>query len=167
MKTLIKKPLLIITIIAAILSLFVFISPLLILSYAEEQYFIDKYHENEKAFTCVKNELLSILEQENTEELKLSVSYHSGNRFLHHYHDKEDIISIDANSEAYNLIHESFGDFCWSKVYISENYINFSEEGNNYQFIYSKDKSPETMIYGNYNNKILKLGNDWYLIVPN
>lgn len=168
MKTLIKKPILIITIIAAIIYLLVFISPLLILYYAEEQYFVDKYNENKNAFATVKNELLYILEHENVAELKLSVSYDSDNNlFLHHYHDREYILSADTNSEAYNLINESFGDFMWSKVYVSENYIIFSEEGNNYQFIYCKDKSPETMIYGNNDNKIRKLGDDWYLIVPN
>lgn len=39
-----------------ILLLLTFVSPLLIMRYAEEQYFIDQYKKNKAAFEDVKNE---------------------------------------------------------------------------------------------------------------
>lgn len=75
---------------------------------------------------------------------------------------------IDANNESYNIVNESLGDSSFSKIYVTNNYICLSEEGNNYQYIYSKDFKPDAAHYAPQDDdKIHKLGNDWYLITPN
>ena len=75
---------------------------------------------------------------------------------------------IDANSESYSIVDKSFGDYGLSKIYVTHNYICLSEEGNNYQYIYSVDFKPDAAHYAPQDDdKIHKLGNDWYLITPN
>ncbi|MDD5949777.1 MAG: hypothetical protein PUC39_08650, partial [Lachnospiraceae bacterium] len=75
---------------------------------------------------------------------------------------------IDANGQNYSIVNESFGDFSFSKIYVTHNYICLSEEGNNYQYIYSVDFKPDAAHYAPQDDdKIHKLGNDWYLITPN
>ena len=156
-----------------LLLLLTFASPLLIMYYAEEQYFIDQYKKNKAAFEDVKNELLLIFEKTNVTELNLVVSYDSEKgRLLQYYNSTTYSVDhdnfIDANSESYNIVNESFGDFSFSKIYVTNNYICLSEEGNNYQYIYSKDFKPDAAHYAPQDdNKIHKLGNDWYLITPN
>ena len=163
----------IIGIVGILLLLLTFASPLLIMYYAEEQYFIDQYKKNETAFENVKNELLLILEKENVTELNLVVSYDSEKgRILQYYDrttysiDKDNF--IDANGESYNAINESFGDFSFSKIYVTHNYICLSEEGNNFQYIYSSESKPQSAHYASSDNdKIHSLGDNWYLVTPN
>lgn len=155
-----------------ILLLLTFVSPLLILRYKEEQYFIDQYKKNKAAFEDVKNELLLILEKTNETELNLVVSYdREKGRILQYYNRTTYSIDndnfIDANGESYDIVNESFGDFSFSKINVTHNYICLSEEGNNYQYIYSKDFKPDAAHYAPQDDdKIHKLGNDWYLITP-
>lgn len=155
------------------LLLLTFASPLLIMYYTEKQYFIDQYKKNKTAFENVKNELLLILEKENVTELNLIVSYDSEKGLILQYYDRTTYAIdkdnfIDANGEDYNAINESFGDFSFSKIYVTHNYICLSEEGNNYQYIYSKDLKLDSAHYAPQgDDKIHKLGNDWYLITPN
>ena len=163
----------IIGIVGILLLLLTFASPLLIMYYAEEQYFIDQYKKNETAFENVKNELLLILEKENVTELNLVVSYDSEKGRILQYYDRT-TYSIDkdnfivANSENYNTVNESFGDFSFSKIYVTHNYVCFSEEGNNYQYIYSSECTPKTAHYApRDDDKIHKLGDNWYLVTPN
>lgn len=161
-----------ITIITFILFLLVFFSPLLVLYYAEEQYFIDQYKKNKAAFETVKNELFLTLKNENLTELNLVICYDSEKgRLLQHYdraaYSVDYSRSIDANGENYSLIDKSFGDCGLSKIYVTKNYICFSEEGNNYQFIYSSERTPKTAHYApKGNHKIHKLGGNWYLAAP-
>ena len=164
MKSKDKNRILNITIIALILILLVLVvlvltMPLFIMYFAEEKYLIDKYKENKDAFATVKTELLYMLEQENANELDLEISYDvEGKRIFHPYQKTDHISAIDATNKAYDLIDSSFGDLCWNKIYISENYINLAEEGNNYQYIYCEDLSSVSMIYGKSDHKIRKLG---------
>lgn len=156
----------VLVLIVLILAVLALIMPICIMYFAEEKYLVDKYKQNKHAFATVKTELLYMLEQENEDELDLKISYDSeGKRIFHYYQDTDHICTVDANTEAYNLIDHSFGDLCWDKVYVSENYINFSEEGNNYQYIYCENLSSTTMIYGNNAHKIRKLGDGWYLVI--
>lgn len=156
----------VLALIVLILAVLALIMPLYIMYFAEEQYLVDKYKQNKDAFATVKTELLYMLEQENADELDLEVSYDSeGKRIFHYYQDNDHICTVDANTEAYNLIDHSFGDLCWDKIYISENYINFAEERNNYQYIYCEDMSSANKIYGNGDHKIRKLGDGWYLVI--
>lgn len=156
-----------------LLLLLTFASPLLIMYYAEEQYFIDQYKKNKAAFEDVKDELLLILEKTNVTELNLVVSYdREKGRILQYYNRTTYSIDndnfIDANGESYDIVNESFGDFSFSKIYVTHNYICLSEEGNNYQYIYSVDYKPDAAHYApRDDDKIHKLGNDWYLITPN
>ena len=114
-----------------------------------------------------------ILEKENVTELNLVVSYDSEKgRILQYYDrttysiDKDNF--IDANGESYNTIDESFGDFSFSKIYVTHNYICLSEEGNNFQYIYSSESKPQSAHYASSDNdKIDSLGDDWYLVTPN
>lgn len=53
-----------------LLLLLTFASPLLIMYYAEEQYFIDQYKKNKAAFEDVKDELLLILEKNECNRVK-------------------------------------------------------------------------------------------------
>ena len=129
-----------------------FVSPLLIMYYAEEQYFIDQYKKNKAAFEDVKDELLLILEKTNVTELNLVVSYdREKGRILQYYNRTTYSIDndnfIDANGESYDIVNESFGDFSFSKIYVTYNYICLSEEGNNYQYIYSVDYKPDAAHY--------------------
>lgn len=69
-----------------LLLLLTFAAPILIMYYAEEQYFIDKYKKNKTAFEDVKNELLLTLESENLSELNLVICYDGeSGRLLQHY----------------------------------------------------------------------------------
>lgn len=160
-------------IIGILLLLVTFLSPLLIMSYAEEQYFIDQYKKNKTAFEDVKNELLLILEKENATELNLVVSYDSEKGLILQYYNRttysvDNNKFIDANSESYNAVNESFGDCSFSKIYVTHNYVCFSEEGNHYQYIYSSEYTPETSYYApRDDDKIHKLGDNWYLVTPN
>lgn len=162
-----RKLIFIIMIMTALLFALLFISPLLVPRYAEEQYFTDQYNKNKDAFTTVKNELLHELERENKDILELAVSYDpDGNCILYHDEDKTHIIAADTSTEAYCSIAGCFGSFVWNKARISEHYIDLSEEGNNYQYVYCENQCPETMIYGSQNDiKIHNLGDGWYLIV--
>ena len=113
-----------------LLLLLTFLSPLLIMYYAEEQYFIDQYKKNKTAFEDVKNELLLIFEKENVTELNLVVSYDIEKGRILQYYDKTtySIVNanfIDANSESYNTVNESFGDFSFSKIYVTHNCLFF------------------------------------------
>ena len=156
-----------------ILLLLTFVSPLLIMRYAEEQYFIDQYKKNKAAFEDVKNELLLILEKTNVTELNLVVSYDSEKgRILQYYNRTTYSVDhdnfIDANGESYDIVNESFGDFSFSKIYVTHNYICLSEEGNNFQYIYSSESKPQSAHYASSDNdKIHSLGDDWYLVTPN
>jgi len=160
-------------IIGILLLLVTFLSPLLIMSYAEEQYFIDQYKKNKTAFEDVKNELLLILEKENATELNLVVSYDSEKgRILQYYNRTTYSVDnnkfIDANNASYDTIDESFGDFSFSKIYVTHNYICLSEEGNNFQYIYSSESKPQSAHYASSDNdKIYSLGDNWYLATPN
>lgn len=171
MKSKDKNRILNITIIALVLILLVLVvlvltMPLFIMYFAEEQYLIDKYKENKDAFATVKTELLYMLEQENANELDLEISYDSkGKRIFHPYQKTDHISAIDATTKAYDLIDSSFGDLCWNKIYISANFINFSEEGNVYQYIYCEKLSSATRIYGNGDHRIRKLEDGWYLVI--
>ena len=153
----------IIGIVGILLLLLTFTSPLLIMYYAEEQYFIDQYKKNETAFESVKNELLLILEKENVTELNLVVSYDSEKGRILQYYDRttysvDSNKFIDANNANYNTIDESFGDSSFSKIYVTHNYICLSEEGNNYQFIYCSNTKPDSAHYASSDNdKIWKL----------
>lgn len=51
--------------------------------------------------------------------------------------EEEQLQLLDTNGESYNIINNSFGDYGLNKIYVTQNYICLSEEGNNYQFIYS------------------------------
>lgn len=163
----------IIGIIGILLLLLTFANPILIMYYAEEQYFIDQYKKNKTAFEEVKDDLLLTLEKENVTELNLVVSYDSEKgRILQYYDrttysiDKDNF--IDANNKSYNAVNESFGDFCFSKIYVTHNYICLSEEGNNYQYIYSSEHKPKSAHYASSDNdKIHSLGDNWYLVRPN
>lgn len=163
----------IIGIVGILLLLFTFISPLLIMHYAEEQYFIDQYKGNKTAFENVKNELFLILDNKKETELSLVVCYDTKNgRLLQHYNRSSYSIDyshpIDANGENYDVIDSAFGDFGLSKIYVTENYICLSEEGNNYQYIYSLECKPESAHYApRDDDEIHELGNNWYLITPN
>lgn len=78
----------IIEIAGILLLVLTFVSPLLIMFYAEEQYFIDQYKKNKAAFEDVKDELLLIWEKTNVTELNLVVSYNSEKGridFLHQF----------------------------------------------------------------------------------
>ncbi len=156
-----------------LLLLLTFASPLLIMYYAEEQYFIDQYKKNKAAFEDVKDELLLILEKTNVTELNLVVSYDREKGHILQYYNRttysiDNDNFIDANGESYDIVNESFGDFSFSKIYVTHNYICLSEEGNNYQYIYSVDYKPDAAHYApRDDDKIHKLGNDWYLITPN
>lgn len=156
-----------------LLLLLTFASPLLIMYYAEEQYFIDQYKKNKAAFEDVKDELLLILEKTNVTELNLVVSYDSKKgRILQYYNRTTYSIDndnfIDANGESYDIVNESFGDFSFSKIYVTHNYICLSEEGNNYQYIYSVDFKPDAAHYApRDDDKIHRLGDNWYLVTPN
>ena len=163
----------VIGIVGILLLLFTFISPLLIMYYAEEQYFVDQYKKNKTAFENVKNELLLILETEKETELNLVVCYNTKNgRLLQRYDSSAYSVDytrpIDANDENYDAIDNAFSDFSLSKIYVTQNYICFSEEGNNYQYIYSLERKPNSAHYAPQDNdKIHELGNNWYLITPN
>lgn len=164
-----KKIVMTLGVVAVIVLILICIRPLLLFFNAEERYLIDKYKENKEAFAIVQDQLLSVLAQENAEELNLYISYDSdGNPFLHSVSDKKDVIPVDLTAQAYRQIADSFGDEYWNKVYIGEKHITLSAEGNNCQFVYSENQTPETGIYGSGDNnqKIRKLGNDWYLIMP-
>lgn len=156
-----------------LLLLLTFASPLLIMYYAEEQYFIDQYKKNKAAFEDVKDELLLILEKTNVTELNLVVSYDSEKgRILQYYNRTTYSIDndnfIDANGENYDIVNESFGDFSFSKIYVTHNYICLSEEGNSYQYIYSVDFKPDAAHYApRDDDKIHRLGDNWYLVTPN
>lgn len=140
---------------------------------AEEQYFIDQYKKNKAAFEDVKNELLLILEKKNVTELNLVVSYDSEKGLILQYYDTTTYSIdhdnlIDANGESYNIVNESFGDFSFSKIYVTHNYICLSEEGNNYQYIYSVDYKSDAAHYApRDDDKIHRLGDNWYLVTPN
>lgn len=159
-------------IIGILLLLLTFVSPLLIMHYAEEQYFIDQYKKNKAAFEDVKDELLHTLEEENATELNLVIDYdNEKGRLIQHYDKTSYSVDyshpIDANSESYNAVDESFENYGLSKIYVTHNYICFSEEGNNYQYIYSSEYKPKSAHYGNCeNSKIHSLGNNWYLVTP-
>ena len=167
-----RKHLLIITSIALILFLLSFISPLLILYYAEEQYYIDSFEKNKDAFELVKDELLLTLKEKDADELDLVICYDSENgrllkQFNHSTHSVDDSETIDANTDSYNSITEAFGDCCFNKISVAHNYVCFSEEGNNYQYIYSAEYTPESAHYGRKDDdKIHRLGDDWYLVTP-
>lgn len=168
-----KLLILTITIITVFLFVLVFISPLLILKYAEEQYFIDQYKKNKTAFEDVKTELLLALEQEDAKELNLVICYDGENgRLLQHYDHTTYSVDyshpIDANGDSYDIVDKCFGDFGLSKIYVTQNYICLAEEGNNYQYIYSSERAPKSAHYAPHNDDIIrKLGNNWYLVRPN
>ena len=163
----------IIGIASILLLLLTFASPFLIMYYAEEQYFIDQYKKNKAAFEDVKNELLLILEETNATELNLVVSYDSEKGCILQYYNRTTYYInndnfIDANGESYSIVDKSFGDYGLSKIYVTHNYICLSEEGNNYQYIYSVDFKPDAAHYAPQDDdKIHKLGNHWYLITQN
>lgn len=145
-------PIFTISIVTVLLFLLVFFSPLLILHYAEEQYYVDQYKKNKAAFEDVKNELLLALEKENVSELNLVVCYDGENgRLLQHYdrsaYSVDYIHPMDANRESYRMVGKSFVDFGLSKIYVTNNYICLSEEGNHYQFIYSSEYTPVSPHY--------------------
>ena len=156
-----------------LLLLLTFASPFLIMYYAEEQYFVDQYKKNKNAFKDVKDELLLTLERENATKLNLVICYDDENgRLLQHYDRTTYSVDyshpIDANRESYNIVNNSFGDYGLSKIYVTPNYICLSEEGNNYQFIYSSECTPESAHYApRDDDKIHRLGDNWYLITPN
>lgn len=158
-----------ISIIAILLLLLIFVSPILVMYYAEEQYFIDQYKKNRTAFEDVKNELLLTLEKEKVTELNLVICYDSeGKRLLQHYDRTSYSVDyshlIDANGDSYNLVDESFGGYGLSKIYVTQDYICLSEEGNNYQYIYSSEYKPQLAHYASSgNHKIHTLGDNWYL----
>lgn len=134
-----------------------FASPLLIMYYTEKQYFIDQYKKNKTAFENVKNELLLILEKENVTELNLIVSYDSEKGCILQYYNRttyyiDNDNFIDANGEIYSIVDKSFGDYGLSKIYVTHNYICLSEEGNNYQYIYSVDFKPDAAHNSNVDN---------------
>lgn len=162
-----------IVIMGIFLLLLTFISPLLIMYYSKEQYFIDQYKKNKDSFEDVKNELLSILAKDGVTELNLVVSYDSEKGLILQYYDRTsysvaDSQSIDANSESYNAVDTAFGSYGLSKIYVTYNYICLSEESSNYQYIYSADRKPDSAYYGNSDNiKVHSLGNNWYLVTPN
>lgn len=168
----IRKTILAVAIIAVILFLLIFISPLLVMHYAEKQYFVDQYRKNRTAFEDVKDELLLTLEKENASELNLIICHDSENgRLLQHYdraiYSVDYSHPIDANGKNYDIIDKSFGDYSFSKIYVTKNYVCLSEEGNNYQYIYSSEYTPESAHYaGRDTDKIYRLGGDWYLITP-
>lgn len=156
-----------------LLLLLTFAAPILIMYYAEEQYFIDKYKKNKTAFEDVKNELLLTLESENLSELNLVICYDGeSGRLLQHYDRTTYSVDyshpIDANGECYSIVDKSFDDYGLSKIYVTQNYICLSEEGNNYQFIYSSKYIPEAAHYApRDDDKIYRLGDNWYLVTPN
>ena len=116
--------------------------------------------------------LFLTLERENLSELNLVICYDDENgRLLQHYDRSTYSVDyghpIDANGESYSIVDKSFGDYGLSKIYVTQNYICISEEGNNYQFIYSSEYIPQSAHYApGDNDKIHKLGDNWYLVTP-
>lgn len=155
-----------------LLLILTFVSPLLIMYYAGEQYFIDQYKKNKIAFEDLKNKLLLILENEKATELNLVVCNDGENgRLLQHYDRSAYSVDyshpINANGESYNIVDVSLGDFCFSKIYVTQNYICLSEESNNCQYIYLSEYTPESAYYVPHDDKIHKLGDNWYRLHQN
>lgn len=162
----------VIGIVGILLLLLTFASPILIMYYAEEQFFIDQYKKNKTAFNDVKDDLLYTLEKENVSDLNLVVDYDSKKGLLLQHYDRTSYSvdyshPIDANSESYVAVNESFGDYSFSKIYVTNDYICLSEENNNFQYIYSSECKPKSAHYASSeNDKIHSLGDNWYLVTP-
>ena len=88
---------------AILLLLLTFVSPLLIMYYSDEQYFIDQYKKNKTAFEEVKNELLQTLEKEDVSELNLVVSYDSEKGRLLQRYDRT-TYSVDTVSRLMQMV---------------------------------------------------------------
>lgn len=81
------------------------------------------------------------MDETNVTELNLVVSYDSEKGCILQYYNRT-TYSIDANGESYIIVDKSFSDYSLSKIYVTH-------------------YAPRN------DDKIHKLGNDWYLITPN
>ena len=106
----------IIGIVGILLLVLTFVSPLLIMYYAEEQYFIDQYKKNKTAFEDIKDELFLALERENLSELNL-VSVSSFDELIDVYSEVRMPINFYENKEHTKAIFRIINDnMCWEYV---------------------------------------------------